>query len=54
MTELAEIEPVEGCECDNTHEAVGTVCRWCWARGRRRWDDPEVERIPANDAGEDS
>jgi hypothetical protein len=31
-----------GCECDNTHQANDTVCRWCWNRGRRRWIDPEV------------
>lgn len=27
------------CECDNTHKANDTVCRWCWARGRRKWSD---------------
>lgn len=32
---------LDGCECDNTHQAVDTVCRWCWERGRRHWDDPE-------------
>jgi hypothetical protein len=30
------------CECDSTHQKVDTVCRWCWARGRRHWGDPEV------------
>jgi hypothetical protein len=30
------------CECDNTHKAQDTVCRWCWARGRRKWSDPDV------------
>lgn len=30
------------CECDNTHQANDTVCRWCWAHGRRHWNDPEV------------
>jgi hypothetical protein len=24
-----------GCECDNTHEANGTVCRWCWERASK-------------------
>ena len=28
------------CECDNTHQANNTVCQWCWARGRRNWNDP--------------
>lgn len=23
------------CECDNTHAQNRTVCRWCWAQGRR-------------------
>lgn len=31
------------CECDSTHQANDTVCRWCWERGRRHWDDPEIE-----------
>jgi hypothetical protein len=30
------------CECDNTHQANDTVCQWCWANGRRKWNDPEV------------
>lgn len=30
------------CECDNTHNTNGTVCRWCWARGRRQPTDPEI------------
>lgn len=30
------------CECDNTHQANDTVCRWCWARGRRHFNDPPV------------
>jgi hypothetical protein len=30
------------CECDNTHQANDTVCRWCWAHGRRHWNDAEV------------
>jgi hypothetical protein len=32
-----------GCECDNTHEQNDTVCRWCWARGRRHWSDPDID-----------
>lgn len=36
------------CECDNTHEANDTVCRFCWSKGRRKWSDPElVEGLPA-------
>lgn len=31
------------CECDNTHQANNTVCRWCWEGGRRHWDDPECD-----------
>jgi hypothetical protein len=30
------------CECDNGHQQNDTVCRWCYARGRRRWDDPDI------------
>lgn len=30
------------CECDNTHQHNNTVCRWCWARGRRHFNDPPV------------
>src|SRR5262245_27806831 len=30
------------CECDNTHRHNDTVCRWCWAHGRRKWNDPDV------------
>lgn len=38
------VKDMEGtCECDNTHKAMDTVCQWCFARGRRKWDDPEVE-----------
>jgi hypothetical protein len=46
VEEIAECkdEPDEppGCECDNGHKQNDTVCRWCWNRGRRRWNDPEV------------
>lgn len=31
------------CECDNTHQKVDSVCRYCWSKGRRHWGDPEVE-----------
>lgn len=31
-----------GCECGNTHQAVGTVCRRRRTRGRRNRNDPEV------------
>lgn len=31
-----------GCECDNTHQQNDVVCRFCWAHGRRKWNDPEV------------
>ncbi len=30
------------CECDNTHQHNDTVCRWCYARGRRHFNDPAV------------
>jgi hypothetical protein len=40
--EKEEDEP-ESCECDNTHEANNTVCRWCWSRGRRKPSDAEVQ-----------
>lgn len=33
---------IAACECDNTHEQNDTVCRWCWAQGRRKPSDPEV------------
>lgn len=39
----SEGEDPNGCECDNTHEQNDTVCRWCWSRGRRKWNDPEVD-----------
>jgi len=34
------------CECDHAaqartpNQANNTVCQWCWARGRRNWNDP--------------
>lgn len=31
------------CECDNTHDQNDTVCRYCWAKGRRRPSDPTPE-----------
>lgn len=33
------------CECDNTHKANNTVCRFCWACGRRQWADPDASAI---------
>lgn len=36
-----DAEVLEACECDNTHKANNTVCRYCYAKGRRAWDDPE-------------
>jgi len=38
----AEALALGGCECDSTHQNVDTVCRWCWAHGRRHWNDPDV------------
>jgi hypothetical protein len=35
------MEP-SSCECDNTHGTNDTVCRYCWANGRRKWNDPAV------------
>ncbi len=35
------------CECDNGHDQVASVCRWCLAHGRRHPNDPEVEGPPA-------
>lgn len=35
-------EDPDSCECDNTHDANDTVCRWCWARGRRLPSDAEL------------
>jgi hypothetical protein len=49
--ESVQVEDADGapytlhaCECDNTHEQNNTVCRWCWAHGRRLPTDPEVSR----------
>lgn len=39
---VAELEEPDGCECDKTHAMNDTVCRWCFNRGRRCWDDPAV------------
>ena len=33
------------CECDSTHENNNTVCQWCWANGRRYWNDPEIVNV---------
>lgn len=40
---MACLEEHTVCECDNTHQATDTVCMWCWNRGRRKWNDPEVD-----------
>lgn len=42
------------CECDNTHEAVGTVCQYHWGLGFRTWkelwdDASPMERIYGRD-----
>ena len=39
------------CECDNTHEQNDTVCQWCWSKGRRHWNDSDVEinAVPEED-----
>lgn len=41
LAKLNKREPLIGlgCECDNTHEQNNTVCRWCWAQGKRKWED---------------
>jgi hypothetical protein len=31
------------CTCHNGHKQNNTVCTWCWARGRRVWNDVEVQ-----------
>ena len=36
------LDEPRGCECDNGHKQNNTVCRWCWNRARRHWNDPEV------------
>lgn len=35
------------CECDNTHKAVDTCCRYCWAKGQRTYngDEQDAERF---------
>lgn len=42
MSEEDEHDPPH-CECDSTHRQNDTVCMWCWKRGRRKWNDPDVE-----------
>lgn len=32
---------LHGCECDNTHEQNGTVCRWCMAKMKPAHHDKE-------------
>src|SRR5688572_29689813 len=49
IEDMADDVPA-ACECDNTHEQLGAVCRWCWAHGRRKPTDPDVDssRCDAN------
>lgn len=43
MQQSVEVDDAPtACECDNTHQNNDTVCRFCWAFGRRKWTDPEV------------
>lgn len=42
LEELERPDEPPSCECDNGHQQNDTVCRWCWNRGRRHWNDPEV------------
>jgi hypothetical protein len=46
---LADDEP-DQCECDSTHQPNDTVCRWCWNRGRRYWNDPQGPQLQDDDA----
>jgi len=41
----------EACECDNTHTQNDTVCRWCYAHGRRKPTDPSVLQSVFIEAG---
>lgn len=29
------VDTLEDCECDNTHKANNTVCRWCFEMNKR-------------------
>lgn len=35
--------PDDECYCHEGFKQTDTVCMWCWERGRRHWNDPEVE-----------
>ncbi len=39
VTIFAKMPTPKNCECDNTHAANKTVCRFCWDNGKR-WVDP--------------
>jgi hypothetical protein len=36
---------LHACECDNTQEQNETVCRFCYAHGRRKPSDPAVTPV---------
>ena len=42
LVQQFDAEKHEICECDNTHEQNNTVCRFCYLRGRRHYNDPEL------------
>lgn len=42
LPEEEEPKKPTSCECDNTHDQNHTVCRYCWANGRRHPHDPDV------------
>lgn len=39
---VIDVDPPEECECDNTHEANNTVCRYCWANKNGSNYDPKI------------
>lgn len=41
LQDACDEEPPD-CECDSTHDDNATVCRWCYAHGRRLPADPPV------------
>ena len=32
-------QTLDKCECDNTHKNLDTVCRYCYAHGRRQYTE---------------
>lgn len=36
-------EGLDECYCDSGHQSADTVCMWCWNRGRRHWNDVDIE-----------